>query len=530
MFKGNYFIKSDRNGCDASHSRVKLETKRAQINIQSVLATHYQNSPSSPREKVLKPDVVDIPSTPTYDESHSLPADLNLSSAEDIERLVAQATQAAQVAATLELDDQIFPSPEDMLRLKQARAAEHKSQREEADFSLSPLKSKKSGDRVWTGDAGRRIARTTKAMQKETSKDTKDVTSSTSAPALGAAAAVKRRKKLKSMGVPGVDNVRVYLKEIGCKNLLTMQEEVDLSRLIQDLLELEKASALLEGELGRPPSETQWAAAMGMSLEPFMERLQRARNAKHKMVNSNLRLVVSIAKNYVNRGMSFQDLIQEGSLGLIRGSEKFDHRRGYKFSTYAHWWIRQAITRAIADQSRTIRLPVHMFEILSRVKKTQKSLALDLGRDPSTEELADKMSMTPAKILAIERSARLPLSIDMPVGHDEERRRLEDTIEDGVMKSPEEVTTRLLLKEDLENVLNTLNPRERDVLRLRYGLDDGRVRTLEEIGNVFSVTRERIRQIEAKALRKLRQPSRNSVLSDYLQQHHNTEEDPDNSF
>ncbi|AGY58696.1 RNA polymerase sigma factor RpoD [Gloeobacter kilaueensis] len=338
------------------------------------------------------------------------------------------------------------------------------------------------------------------------------------------------------------DSIRVYLQEIGRIRLLRADEEIELARQIADLLGLERLRArmsapemagsvevvelltdeeLLEENLLASSDVTEseqelrrWAEVADVPYEQFRERVAIGRRAKDKMVQSNLRLVVSIAKKYMNRGLSFQDLIQEGSLGLIRAAEKFDHEKGYKFSTYATWWIRQAITRAIADQSRTIRLPVHLYETISRIKKTTKLLSQELGRKPSEEEIATRMEMTIEKLRFIAKSAQLPISLETPIGKEEDS-RLGDFIEaDG--ETPEDKVAKNLLREDLEAVLNTLSPRERDVLRLRYGLDDGRMKTLEEIGQLFNVTRERIRQIEAKALRKLRHPNRNSVLKEYI--------------
>lgn len=310
------------------------------------------------------------------------------------------------------------------------------------------------------------------------------------------------------------DSIRIYLQEIGRIRLLRAEEEIELARKIADLLDLERLFEQLRKRLGRFPSDQEWAQAVGMEYPAFKRRLYLGRKAKDKMVQSNLRLVVSIAKKYMNRGLSFQDLIQEGSLGLIRAAEKFDHEKGYKFSTYATWWIRQAITRAIADQSRTIRLPVHLYETISRIKKTTKILSQEMRRKPTEEEIATKMEMTIEKLRFIAKSAQLPISLETPIGKEEDS-RLGDFIEaDG--ETPEDEVSKNLLREDLENVLDTLSPRERDVLRLRYGLDDGRMKTLEEIGQIFNVTRERIRQIEAKALRKLRHPNRNSILKEYI--------------
>lgn len=310
------------------------------------------------------------------------------------------------------------------------------------------------------------------------------------------------------------DSIRLYLQEIGRIRLLRADEEIELARNIADLLELERRRDELWEQLDREPNQAEWASSFNMSLPEFQKRLHIGRRAKEKMVQSNLRLVVSIAKKYMNRGLSFQDLIQEGSLGLIRAAEKFDHEKGYKFSTYATWWIRQAITRAIADQSRTIRLPVHLYETISRIKKTTKLLSQEMGRKPTEEEIATKMEMTIEKLRFIAKSAQLPISLETPIGKEEDS-RLGDFIEsDG--ETPEDRVSKNLLREDLESVLDTLSPRERDVLRLRYGLDDGRMKTLEEIGQIFNVTRERIRQIEAKALRKLRHPNRNSILKEYI--------------
>ncbi|MEB3276974.1 MAG: RNA polymerase sigma factor RpoD [Cyanobacteriota bacterium] len=343
-----------------------------------------------------------------------------------------------------------------------------------------------------------------------------------SADALISAADAKDDKAAKALasikvgpkGVYTEDSIRVYLQEIGRIRLLRPDEEIELARKIADLLQLEELAVQFESDHGHHPDTKEWAALVEMPLIKFRRRLMLGRRAKEKMVQSNLRLVVSIAKKYMNRGLSFQDLIQEGSLGLIRAAEKFDHEKGYKFSTYATWWIRQAITRAIADQSRTIRLPVHLYETISRIKKTTKTLSQEFGRKPTEEEIAESMEMTIEKLRFIAKSAQLPISLETPIGKEEDS-RLGDFIEADI-ENPEQDVAKNLLREDLEGVLATLSPRERDVLRLRYGLDDGRMKTLEEIGQIFDVTRERIRQIEAKALRKLRHPNRNGVLKEYI--------------
>ena len=335
--------------------------------------------------------------------------------------------------------------------------------------------------------------------------------------ALGAQKRSRHAAQSVRAGTKGVyteDSIRVYLQEIGRIRLLRPDEEIELARKIADLLYLEQEAETYFHENERYPSVSEWAEQVSMPYRSFKRRLKLGRRAKEKMVQSNLRLVVSIAKKYMNRGLSFQDLIQEGSLGLVRAAEKFDHEKGYKFSTYATWWIRQAITRAIADQSRTIRLPVHLYETISRIKKSTKTLSQELGRKPSEEEIAERMEMTIEKLRFIAKSAQLPISLETPIGKEEDS-RLGDFIESGT-ENPDQDVAKNLLREDLESVLATLSPRERDVLRLRYGLDDGRMKTLEDIGQIFEVTRERIRQIEAKALRKLRHPNRNGVLKEYI--------------
>lgn len=307
------------------------------------------------------------------------------------------------------------------------------------------------------------------------------------------------------------------VRDLGHMQLLTAAQEVQLAKQVQDLLSLERAADVLRSELGRAPSTSEWATAVGMPVAAFIDRLARGNAAKDHMVQANLRLVVSIAKKYVRRGISFQDLVQEGSSGLIRGCEKFDFERGFKFSTYAHWWIRQSITRSIADHSRTVRLPVHLYEVLSRIRKGSQALTEQLGRAPSDEELAASLEMDVDRMRLISKAAVQPLSLDAPVGKDDKKSRtLEETVEQGDTELSERHFGHDLLRDDMQGVLSTLSHREREVLRLRFGLVDGQSKTLEEVGVVFRVTRERIRQIEAKALRKLRSPARQMSLTQHL--------------
>ena len=272
------------------------------------------------------------------------------------------------------------------------------------------------------------------------------------------------------------DPVRMYLKEIGVVPLLSNEEEKEL------------AIAVENGDL----------------------------EAKQRLAEANLRLVVSIAKRYVGRGMQFLDLIQEGNMGFMKAVDKFDYSKGFKFSTYATWWIRQAITRAIADQARTIRIPVHMVETINKLVREQRNLLQELGQDPTPEQIAERMDMTPDKVREILKIAQEPVSLETPIGEEDDS-HLGDFIEDEVIENPVDYTTRVVLREQLDEVLDTLTDREENVLRLRFGLDDGKMRTLEDVGKVFNVTRERIRQIEAKALRKLRHPSRSKQLKDFIE-------------
>ena len=300
------------------------------------------------------------------------------------------------------------------------------------------------------------------------------------------------------------DPVRMYLKEIGKVDLLSGEEEIELA---QKMEAGDMAFTQLKEE-GDELDEEAKAELQALIDEGDM--------AKKKLAEANLRLVVSIAKRYVGRGMLFLDLIQEGNLGLIKAVEKFDYRKGYKFSTYATWWIRQAITRAIADQARTIRIPVHMVETINKLIRVSRQLLQELGREPSPEEIADEMDIPVERVREILKISQEPLSLETPIGEEEDS-HLGDFIQDENVPVPADAAAFTMLKEQLEEVLFTLTEREQKVLRLRFGLDDGRARTLEEVGKEFNVTRERIRQIEAKALRKLRHPSRSRKLRDYLE-------------
>ena len=301
---------------------------------------------------------------------------------------------------------------------------------------------------------------------------------------------------------PTSDLVRIYLREIGRVPLLTAEDEVELAKTIE-------AGLFAEEKMAR-------TAVLSREELHDLELLAReGARAKQRLIEANLRLVVSIAKRYVGRGMLFLDLIQEGNLGLIRAVEKFDYTKGFKFSTYATWWIRQAITRAIADQARTIRIPVHMVETINKLVRVQRQMHQDLGREPTPEEIGREMGLSPARVIEIQRIAQEPVSLQSPIG--EEDSDLGDFIEDADAVVPIEAAAFILLQDQLEDILGTLSEREQRIIQLRFGLTDGHPRTLEEVGREFGVTRERIRQIEAKTLAKLRHPSRAQMLREYLE-------------
>ena len=315
-------------------------------------------------------------------------------------------------------------------------------------------------------------------------------------------------------GVSVEDPVRMYLKEIGKVPLLSADEEIELAQNMEDGAVATEKINVLKGRLDGASEEEK--AEIKEEIKTLQRDVDKGADAKKRLAEANLRLVVSIAKRYVGRGMLFLDLIQEGNLGLIKAVEKFDYKKGYKFSTYATWWIRQAITRAIADQARTIRIPVHMVETINKLIRVSRQLLQEFGREPSPEEIAKEMNMPVERVREILKISQEPVSLETPIGEEEDS-HLGDFIKDDNVPVPADAAAFTLLKEQLEEVLGTLTEREQKVLTLRFGLEDGRARTLEEVGKEFNVTRERIRQIEAKALRKLRHPSRSRKLKDYLE-------------
>ena len=316
-------------------------------------------------------------------------------------------------------------------------------------------------------------------------------------------------------GVSVEEPVRMYLKEIGKVPLLSAEEEIELAKKMEAGSVAEEKISLLKTRMEESEDDAE-KDEIKAEIKELQKEVDWGDDAKKRLAEANLRLVVSIAKRYVGRGMLFLDLIQEGNLGLIKAVEKFDYRKGYKFSTYATWWIRQAITRAIADQARTIRIPVHMVETINKLIRVSRQLLQKLGREPSPEEIAAEMNMPVDRVREILKISQEPVSLETPIGEEEDS-HLGDFIKDDNVPVPADAAAFTLLKEQLEEVLGTLTEREQKVLTLRFGLEDGRARTLEEVGKEFNVTRERIRQIEAKALRKLRHPSRSRKLKDYLE-------------
>ncbi|CAI5473354.1 unnamed protein product [Closterium sp. Yama58-4] len=305
----------------------------------------------------------------------------------------------------------------------------------------------------------------------------------------------------------------------GNPRLLSVQEEIDLSKGVQALLKLERAREELEEKLLRAPTRAEWAEAAGLSVAEVQARVAWGKECKQRMIASNMRLVISVAKKYTTRGLSLEELITEGCMGLMKGVEKFDHSKGFKFSTYAHWWIRQAISRSVAEQSRIVRLPAHIYELVSRINRAKAMLTDALGRAPAEREVAQLVGITRGKLRSIMRTVRAPTSMDRPIASDDGDETLGAFVADTTLENPEDMIMQQLMRKDLENALHTLTPREREVMWHRYGLDDGRVKTLEELGSLFRVTRERVRQIEGKALLKLRQPGRSSALKSYIDGH-----------
>ena len=315
-------------------------------------------------------------------------------------------------------------------------------------------------------------------------------------------------------GVSVEDPVRMYLKEIGKVPLLSAEEEINLAQRMEEGNVATEKIQLLKARMEEAEDEAE-KAEIQEEIKAMQKDIDLGSDAKKRLAEANLRLVVSIAKRYVGRGMLFLDLIQEGNLGLIKAVEKFDYRKGYKFSTYATWWIRQAITRAIADQARTIRIPVHMVETIHRVSRVSRQLLQEYGREPTTDEIAEKLGMSADKVREIMKASQDPVSLETPIGEEDDS-HLGDFIPDDSSPTPAEAVSYQLLREQLNKVLHTLTPREEMVIKLRFGLEDGRTRTLEEVGKEFNITRERIRQIEAKALRKLRHQSRSKPLKGFL--------------